>query len=166
MSAECEFLPFLLVDLDLAATGYTAGTHTTCNYCCGMSYHRGLLRYPVPRAFPRYPPGDVSRRTRITLALVANTGCLSVICCEADFTSCSTGEAGRACPITSPAFNAADRRSDVINWSRDFGSGFCKQLPSGVICPHLLNRMRSGLQPEQFSYHYVSVRGALPSLDS
>ena len=32
MSAECEFF-LLLVDLDLAATGYTAGTHTTGNYC-------------------------------------------------------------------------------------------------------------------------------------
>ena len=33
MSAECEFF-LLLVDLDLAASGYTAGTHTTGNNSC------------------------------------------------------------------------------------------------------------------------------------
>ena len=33
ISAKLEYFCFL-VDLDLAASGYTAGTHTTCNDCC------------------------------------------------------------------------------------------------------------------------------------
>ena len=90
ISAKGEFL-LLFVDLDLAAAGYTAGTHTTGNYCC-VGGHTTAYSQDTLRSVHTL---DVLRRCLQTnqdhsLALAADACSLGSLCVEAYLTCCCT----------------------------------------------------------------------------
>ena len=90
MSAKFKYLS-LFVNLNLAASGYTAGSHTACNNCC-MAGHTAAYSQDTLCCVHTLNIlwGCLQTNQDNSLASAALAGILSLISCKVYLTSCST----------------------------------------------------------------------------
>ena len=89
MSAKFKYLSFF-VNLNLAAAGYTAGTHAACNNCC-MAGHTAADSQDTLRSVHTLNIlwGCLQTNQDNSLASAALAGILSLVSCKVYLTSCS-----------------------------------------------------------------------------
>ena len=91
------------------------------------------VRIPSAACIPSISSGEVSRRTRITLSPFS-WAALASSAVKYTLPAAAPGDAGSACPITWPAFNASASKVGCNNWSKDLAS-IRSTASSGVILP-------------------------------
>ena len=87
-AGQCEFLIFL-IHVDITTTGYTACTHTTCNYG-SVACHTTTNSQDTLRCFHT---SDIFRRSLKTYKydfLASLIPLYSILCCKYDFTTSSS----------------------------------------------------------------------------
>ena len=151
LASQLELL-VLFVHLDVAAAGYTAGTHTTSNNGSVRS-HTATNRQDTLRCLHA---GDVFRR-----GFQTNQDYLSPFAFQASASSAvktilpqaAPGEAPRPLPIGVAAFRALASNCGCSRVSRFLGrsSELLLLRSCGLRLP---GRKRSAVQPERFSYRY------------
>ena len=141
-AGKCKFL-ILFIHSDLAASGYTASTHTTSNNCCVRCHTATNCQDTLSR----FHTGDVFRRSLKTNKnnfLASCSPLYSIVCCEDDLTASSSRRSAKCFCHWSSLFQSLSvelRMKQCVEVTR------IDHCYSFFFCSHsLVNKVTSDLQ--------------------